>query len=112
MNNFTTAEEIRAFLALCLNPGYGIKRTPAKLAEVMPLELRNRLETYVPQLTDLREEAERLEAAADQARRAHATALEAWVKAPPHNQEPEPWRTCCALGFQTKGRDHTEEITP
>ncbi|MFG2404210.1 hypothetical protein ACGFR8_07700 [Streptomyces brevispora] len=109
MDHLTTADEIREFLALCLNPGYGIKRAPAKLAKVMPVALRDRLETYVPQLADLREKAERLEAAADQARKAHADALEQWVKAPPHTRPAEPWRTCCDLGFQTRGRDHTDD---
>ncbi|MFE4329683.1 hypothetical protein ACFRQM_09525 [Streptomyces sp. NPDC056831] len=80
MDQFTTAPEIRTFLALCLNPGHGIKRTPAKLAEAMPVALRDRMETHAPQLAHLRVEAERLEAAADQARQAHATALEQWIK--------------------------------
>lgn len=109
MNQFTTAEGIREFLALCLNPGYGIKRTPATLAEIMPRTLRDRMEIHAPQLAELRAEAERREAAADQARQAHAAALEQWIKTPSPAPRNEPWGTCCDLGFPARGRDHTDD---
>jgi hypothetical protein len=76
---FETREEVRDFLRLCLNPGHGVTRTPNKLVEIMPETLRERLEGYAPHLAGLRQEAERAQAATEQARAAHADALTAWL---------------------------------
>ncbi|MEC3995229.1 hypothetical protein VSR01_17470 [Actinacidiphila sp. DG2A-62] len=84
---FQTEEEVRDFLRLCLDPGHGVKRTPAKLTAIMPDLLRDRLEGHAPHLADLRQEAERAEAATEKARAAHAEALGAWIEGdtpPPH----------------------------
>jgi hypothetical protein len=79
---FQTEEEVRDFLRLCLGPGRGIERTPAKLVEVMPEVLRDRLEFYAPELAELRAEAERLESMAAVARRAHVAAVSRWITPP------------------------------
>ncbi|MFD5678538.1 hypothetical protein [Streptomyces sp. NPDC127040] len=72
-----TEDEIREFVALCLK-----SRTVAKLAEVMPDWLRGPVESRAPELTELRESAERLEQEAALARRAYAKALHAWIAKP------------------------------
>lgn len=89
MHQLTSVEETRAFLVLCLDPGHGIKRTPAKVAEVMPQAIRDHVEADAPRLTALRQEAERLEAAAAQARAAHATAFHRWLTSPDATTTPE-----------------------
>ncbi|TFV33155.1 hypothetical protein E4K10_30205 [Streptomyces sp. T1317-0309] len=61
MNDLNTEEDVRGFLRLCLDPGYGIKRTPLQLTRVMPQPLRDKAEEYAPHLTELRQAAERLE---------------------------------------------------
>ncbi|MFG2748056.1 hypothetical protein [Streptomyces xanthophaeus] len=71
-----TEAEIREFVALCLR-----SRTVPKLAAVMPDWLRDPIEAQAPGLTELRETAEHLEREASRARRAHTTALGAWIKA-------------------------------
>jgi hypothetical protein len=76
---FETPKEIRDFLRLCLDPGHGIKRTPDKLAAIMPDLVRDRLEEYAPQLAELRQDAERAEGMAGEARTAYVEALSAWI---------------------------------
>ncbi|MEU0275950.1 hypothetical protein [Streptomyces sp. NPDC006307] len=82
MPDLTTREDVRSFLALCLNPGYGVQRTVAKLADVMPPWLRERLDHHAPHLAQLHAEADRLQAQADQARTAYTDALAAWINNP------------------------------
>ncbi|NGO47294.1 hypothetical protein [Streptomyces ureilyticus] len=74
-----TEKDVRDFLRLCLDPGHGIKRTPAKLAEVMPDPLHDALVRYAPHLGELRAEADRQEAQARKARKAYADALATWI---------------------------------
>lgn len=76
-----TEPEVRAFLKLCLDPGIGrVKRTPAKLAKVMPDWLRGPLAVHAPDLAELHAEAVRLRAEAERAETAYAKALGAWIE--------------------------------
>lgn len=78
-----TETEVRAFLKLCLNPGIGrVKRTPAKLAKVMPEWLREPLAVHAPDLAALHAEAVRLRGEAERAEKAYAKALGAWIGQP------------------------------
>lgn len=74
----TTETEVRAFVVMCLKT-----RTVAKLAKVMPDWLRGPVERHAPDLTQLREAAERAEAEAAKARRDYTKALTAWISAAP-----------------------------
>ncbi|WNI20337.1 hypothetical protein [Actinacidiphila sp. ITFR-21] len=75
-----TAAEVRAFLALCLDPGPGRdKRTVARVTEIMPDWLAGPLNQYAPHLAGLSDAVHQAEAAAAAARAAHAEALEAWI---------------------------------
>lgn len=78
--DLSSAAAVREFLVLCLNPPGRSKRTPAKLAQIMPDPLRDALETYAPHLAKLRQDAEDLERKARSARKAHANALAAWIR--------------------------------
>ncbi|GHA94164.1 hypothetical protein [Streptomyces chryseus] len=82
MPDLNTPEDTRSFLALCLDPGYGVKRTVNKLADVMPPWLRERVDQHAPHLAQLHAEADRLQAAADEARAAYAAALGDWIQNP------------------------------
>lgn len=78
--NLDTVGEVRDFLRLCLNPGpRRAGRTVAQLAKVMPDWLADRLTVHAPHVTELREEAARMEAEAARARKAYADALGAWI---------------------------------
>lgn len=78
-----TESEVRAFLKLCLNPGIGrVKRTPAKLAKVMPGWLREALAPHAPDLAELHADAVRLRAEAERAERVYTKALGAWIGQP------------------------------
>lgn len=78
--DLSSAAAVREFLVLCLNPRGRSKRTPAKLAQVMPDLVRDALESYAPHLAKLRQDAEELERKARAARRAHADALATWIR--------------------------------
>ncbi|MFI2434726.1 hypothetical protein [Streptomyces sp. NPDC018693] len=80
---FDTEKDVRDFLRLCLAPGHGTERTPAKLAEVMPDPLYDALVRHAPHLGKLRAEADRQEAQARRARKAYADALAAWINTDP-----------------------------
>lgn len=84
-----TPEETRAFLRLCLNPGYGVSRTPAKLAKVMPPVLRDRVETFAPHLAEIRRAAESADHWATVARARHADALRDWIDQDAERPAPE-----------------------
>jgi hypothetical protein len=76
----TTAEEVRAFLRLCLDPGPGRpKRTVAQLAEIMPGWVAGPLHEHAPHLARLGAAVDQAEAAAAAARTALAEALGAWI---------------------------------
>jgi hypothetical protein len=80
LSNSTT---VREFLALCLDPGHGITRTPATLAKIMPGPLGDAVHRFAPHLAGLREDAEALEQHAATAGQVYAEALAAWIKGEP-----------------------------
>lgn len=77
--DLSTPESTRAFLRICI--GGRVKRTPAKLAEIIGMRewLRAPLHEHASHLAPLHDEAERLRLAADRARRAYITALTEWI---------------------------------
>jgi hypothetical protein len=77
--NLDTEKDVRDFLRLCLDPGHGIKRTPAKLAGIMPGPLEDALMRFAPHLGAVQAEADRQEAEARKARKAYTEALAAWI---------------------------------
>lgn len=77
--DLSTECSVRDFLRLCLDPGHGIKRTPAKLAGIMPGPLEDAVMRYAPHLAELRDEANRQEKQARKARKAYTDALAAWI---------------------------------
>ncbi|MGA5496679.1 hypothetical protein ACPCSP_20190 [Streptomyces cinereoruber] len=83
MKDLDTPEETREFLRLCLDPGHGIQRTPDKLAEIMPPQMRDQVEAFAPHLTYLRGIADMAQAGADEARAAYAGALADWIDGKP-----------------------------
>jgi hypothetical protein len=89
---YETPEALRSFLKLCLDPGYGIKRTPVRLAEVLPEPLARKAAEFAPHLGGLAHFAQALDEQAKQAQRrakdahrAYADALAAWI----HGEEPK-----------------------
>lgn len=78
--DLSSAAAVREFLVLCLTPRGRSKRTPAKLAEVMPDLVRDALEGYAPRLGQLRREAEDVERQARKARKAHVDAFATWLR--------------------------------
>ncbi|MGW3445619.1 hypothetical protein [Streptomyces sp. NPDC001076] len=91
--DYETPDGLRAFLKLCLDPGHGINRTPAKLAEVLPEPLARKVAEFAPHVGGLRyfaqvlnEEVDDAQKRAKDAHRAYADALAAWI----HGEEPKP----------------------
>jgi hypothetical protein len=82
---YETPEALRSFLKLCLDPGYGIKRPPVRLAEVLPEPLARKVAEFAPHLGRMRQHAEALDEQATRARRAYADALAAWI----HGEDPK-----------------------
>lgn len=76
---YDTPAGLRNFLRLCLSPGYGVQRTPAKLAQVMPEPLARQLADHAPHLGELRAAAHRLEQQTAAAHQRYADALAAWI---------------------------------
>lgn len=70
--SISTAEELRAFLGLCLDPPGREPRTPEELARLMPPWLAADVAEFAPHLGELRK-------AADAAREAYVTALTEWI---------------------------------
>ncbi|MFD0209178.1 hypothetical protein ACFVH9_08570 [Streptomyces hirsutus] len=87
--NLTDEKSVRDFLRLCLDPGHGIKRTPAKLTEVMPDPLYQAMVLYAPRLGRLRADADRQDKKARAARKAYADAVAAWIHDKPAPAEDE-----------------------
>ncbi|MFF0088231.1 hypothetical protein ACFYR1_52985 [Streptomyces canus] len=86
---YDTPETLRSFLKLCLDPGHGIKRTPEKLAEVLPEPLVRKAVEFAPYLGTLRHAAQALDGEARKAQQVYADALAGWI----HGEEPEPVRS-------------------
>jgi ribosomal protein L34E len=86
LQQYETPEALRAFLRLCLDPGHGIKRSPEKLAEVLPEPLLQKVVEFAPHLGVLRDSAVALDQQTTHAFRAYADALAAWIK----DEEPKP----------------------
>lgn len=90
---YETPEALRSFLKLCLDPGHGIKRTPVRLAGVMPEPLARKVAEFSPHVGGLRhfakaveEQAKAAQKRAEDAHGAYADALAAWI----HGEEPKP----------------------
>ncbi|MGW1989656.1 hypothetical protein [Embleya sp. NPDC001921] len=88
MSGYATAEDLRAFLRLCLDPGPGRdKRTVAKLADLTETSLSGLAEEiaeHAPHLADLLSEVKR-------ARAVYVEALRGWIAdEPPPAPTPEP----------------------
>lgn len=77
--DLTSPTAVRDFLALCLDPGHGIKRTPATLAKVMPGPLGAAVDQFAPHLAALRQAADEADRQARAARKAYSDALAAWI---------------------------------
>ncbi|MFJ1606964.1 hypothetical protein ACIOHS_26875 [Streptomyces sp. NPDC088253] len=110
--NLDTENGVRDFLRLCLDPGHGIKRTPAKLAAVMPGPLEEALMRFAPHLGDLRAEADRQEAEARKARKAYTDALAAWITGDHSAHERDhidgvPWPQCLNCSTEAHTVDWT-----
>lgn len=88
MQQYDTPEGLRGFLKLCLDPGHSIKRTPDRLAEVLPEALASRAAEFAPHLGRLRHEAKTADQRAKEARRAYADALAAWIHGEETKQAP------------------------
>lgn len=85
MQQYDTPERLRSFLMLCLDPGHGIKRTPDRLAKVLPEALASQADEFAPHLGRLRHEAKAADQRAKEAHRTYADALAAWI----HGEEPK-----------------------
>ena len=77
--DLSTPDSTRAFLRICLNGR--IKRTPAKLAQILDMRewLREPTHQHAPHLAPLHAEAERLRLAANRAQAAYVRAMAEWV---------------------------------
>lgn len=78
--DLSTPEAVRDFLALCLDPGHGIKRSPTTLTKITPGPLRDALVRFAPHLGELHQAAEEADRRAAAARKAYADGLAAWIK--------------------------------
>ncbi|MEU0059886.1 hypothetical protein [Streptomyces sp. NPDC006334] len=83
--HYDTPEALRSFLKLCLDPGYGVQRSPETLAEVLPEPLVRKAVEFAPHLGTLRHAAQALDEQAKKALRAYAAALASWI----HDEEPK-----------------------
>lgn len=88
---------VREFLALCLDPGHGIKRTPATLAKIMPGPLGAAVDQFAPHLAALRQAADETDRQAAAARKVYTDALAAWIATgeQPPTQATDPGRGEC-----------------
>ncbi|MFF4036389.1 hypothetical protein ACFYZ2_42745 [Streptomyces sviceus] len=98
---YDTPEALRSFLKLCLDPSHGIKRTPEKLAEVLPEPLVRKAAEFAPHLGTLRLAAQALAEQAKKAQQAYADAFTGWI----HGEEPEPVRSMPLLQAVTVAYD-------
>jgi hypothetical protein len=83
--DLTTPQGLRDFLTLCLDGRR--KRTPAKLASVMPTYMVDALQEHAPDVTAARDAAHQAQLAADRAQRAYVKKLEAWIRTDSTTQE-------------------------
>ncbi|MFI1954826.1 hypothetical protein ACH437_23760 [Streptomyces xinghaiensis] len=84
----TTAEEVRDFLRLCLDPGPRLPaRTVSQLVTIMPDWLAEHVAAHTPELAPLREEAAAAQTAATAALETYTEALRAWISGEP---DPDP----------------------
>ncbi|MGW4731770.1 hypothetical protein ACWEQC_21850 [Streptomyces shenzhenensis] len=87
MQQYDTPEMLRSFLKLCLDPGPGReKRTPVRLAEVLPEPLARKVAEFSPHVGRLWHSAKAVDERAKAAHRAYADALAAWI----HGDESQP----------------------
>ncbi|WP_309318862.1 hypothetical protein [Streptomyces salinarius] len=79
---FTSAEELRAFLRICIDPGAGRdKRTPTRLVEALPREHAAALDQFAPgYLGAMGRTAAELTGRADDMRHAYASTVLAWIR--------------------------------
>jgi hypothetical protein len=102
---FGSAEKTRAFLALCLNPGEGVRRTPLQLVQIMQPWLEEAVFDHAPHLrehmltiAEQRRRMEDAEAALHAEQAEYAEALLAWIEsgeAPAPATAPEPGPERC-----------------
>ncbi|MFC8447629.1 hypothetical protein [Kitasatospora sp. NPDC057223] len=78
--DLTTPQGLRGLLVLCLDGRR--KRTPAKLASVMPPYMVKALQEHAPDVAAARAAARQAQLAADRAQRAYVKKLEAWIRTP------------------------------
>ncbi|MGW4007894.1 hypothetical protein [Streptomyces sp. NPDC004763] len=81
-----TPDQLRDFLRLCLSPGRGIERTPAKLVEILPDPLHDELLQHAPHLRALRHRADTLSAQHQAAQQTYAQAVADWI----NDEQPAP----------------------
>ncbi|PSK52420.1 hypothetical protein B0E38_04746 [Streptomyces sp. 111WW2] len=77
---FQTADRLRDFLALCLDPPGREGRTVDQLAQVMPAWVVEDLREHAPELGALRDELTEAEAVVTERRAAFTAALGAWIR--------------------------------
>lgn len=77
--DLSNAPAVREFLALCLDPGHGIKRTPATLVKIMPGPLGAAVDRFAPHLAALRQAADEADERARTARKVYSDALATWI---------------------------------
>lgn len=78
--DLSTPNGLRAFLTICLDGPR--KRTPTKLAQVMPGWMADAIREHAPEVAAARDAAHEARLAADRAQRAYVRQLEAWIRHP------------------------------
>ncbi|MER6976030.1 hypothetical protein [Streptomyces carpinensis] len=80
MDYLETEDDVRRFLAMCLDPGGGrTTRTPVELTRLLQQPHLDAVERHAPQLATLRKDAEFRQQQADMARQMWADGLAAWI---------------------------------
>lgn len=115
--DLSSPDAVREFLALCLDPGHGIKRTPATLAKIMPGPLGAAVDRFAPHLAQLREAADQAEQKARAARDTYTDALAAWITGDHSAHERDhidgvPWPQCLACSTEAHTVDWTVPDRP
>ncbi|MGA5202735.1 hypothetical protein [Streptomyces variegatus] len=92
---FTTGDQLRAFLRLCIDPGAGRdKRTPTRLVEALPASHETLKEFTPPYLAAFARAADELTTQAEEMRHIYASGLLAWIR------EEEPSNRLLALSLE------------